>query len=171
MNNNTKILITYPGDRGVGVQDGEVTVNFTYDVIEGSPIVREKLRREMQHAFEPFGQSDPSTRFMDECPDCGTVLSAPIPKPIGHELDCECQDCTNHATDSHPDLGPFWSHRKCPNSNCISNAPDENAPTFEQYLEANREQLRNEFDEVERQSGERLLFLEWVKKRFNSLHS
>ena len=106
MINNTQILITYPGDRSVGIADGEVTIKFTYDVIDGSPVVREKLRKEMTDAFEPFGQSDPSVRFHDECPDCGHVM----------EEDGEMWSLTcDHATPKY----------KCTNKNCLSNRPAE----------------------------------------------
>ena len=72
--NPTVIHMLFPGDKPTGIPDGHANVKFDFDIIDGSPVVREKVREEMASAFSSFAECDEvGVRFSDECPDCGKI--------------------------------------------------------------------------------------------------
>jgi hypothetical protein len=100
--NPTKIIITFPGDKSVGIPQCEAVVQFNFDILDDSPGVREKVRAEMANLFEPYSEcGELGVRFVDECPDCGQIMdwSVPVGKP--EQYRCNNNNCiSNHPGDS-----------------------------------------------------------------------
>ena len=93
--NPTIIHILFPGDRSTGISDGHATVKFDFDIIDGSSVVREKVRREMENVFEPYAEcGEVGVLFGDECPDCGKIGEVHL---VTGRVDCKNKNCISNA--------------------------------------------------------------------------
>jgi len=75
----TKATIIVVGDRSVGIPNGEISVEFNWDVLETMEISRDELKAQLTKFFQEFTTELCYTMLDDECGDCCAV--APNHRP------------------------------------------------------------------------------------------
>ena len=69
-----KVFIEIPGDHSVGIDDGQVVIDFGEADIPSDIEDRQILRKLLNDAFSDYFAQKIGVLFEDECPDCGNIL-------------------------------------------------------------------------------------------------
>jgi hypothetical protein len=90
MKDKTIIHIFYPGDRSVGISNGNAKIEFDCNLLE--MVEREETRKDFKKFFSQYEHcGDCEVRFGDECSDCLAVKT--------ENGDCPNKNCLRNMPD------------------------------------------------------------------------